>query len=190
MKTLRPIRSAPLILAAILICGAAAQQVPSNQSGLIAVTVTDPLHRFVTGLDRENFAVLENGVARPITYFSPNSAISVAILSESPIAAAKLEGPDDELIQTASLPDALRQLAASNNARKAIVQTTAATLEGVPAGIQVIRIGAGNVQKALVELQNQYLLRYETSSQAAQVEVVLKAPRGLPPLKPIWQAAF
>ena len=169
----------------------AAQQVSPKQSGFIPVTVTDPLKRFVTGLEAENFVILENGVPRPVTYFSSvDSPIALAILSESPLPMRDMLKPEDELIQTSSLSDALRQLIASKNQRKAIIVATAADVDGVPAGIQVVQADPANAFKVAIELRNQYLLRFRSSDPAARVEVIVKQPRGLPLLKPVWTAPF
>jgi VWFA-related protein len=47
----------------------------------IPVTVTDPLNRFVTGLDKENFKISEDKVEQTITAFSSEDApISVGVL--------------------------------------------------------------------------------------------------------------
>jgi VWFA-related protein len=48
---------------------------------LIPVTVTDPLNRFVTGLEKENFKLLEDKVEQNITSFSSEDApISVGVI--------------------------------------------------------------------------------------------------------------
>jgi Ca-activated chloride channel family protein len=48
---------------------------------LIPVTVTDPMNRFVTGLDKENFKVLEDKKEQPITQFSSEDApLSVGVV--------------------------------------------------------------------------------------------------------------
>jgi len=162
------------------------------ESGTLPVTITDPLNRFVTGLDKDNFVVLENGASRPITYFADTHyPIAIAIISESPLQFdPQLIRPVDEIIQATSASEALRQLAASKSLRKAIIQTTSAAVTDVAAGVQVIQIDRDNVAKAVTELRNQYLLRYQASAPSAQIEIVLKQPRGLPPLKPVWKAAF
>lgn len=181
-------------LAAVLTVGApvlGAQQAALNQSGFTPVTVTDPLNRFVTGLEKENFVVLENSAPRPVTYFSNvDSPIAFAIVSQSPVQVRDLLKPDDELIQTTSLTDALSQLVASKNQRKVMIVTTSADVHGVPAGIQVIQSEPAIVSKWVVELRNQYLLRFQVSDPAARVEITLKQPRGLPVLKPVWAAPY
>src|SRR5260370_40979305 len=49
----------------------------------ISVTVTDPNNRFVTGLQKEHFEVIEGGVSRAVTEFSDaGSPISIAIVSD------------------------------------------------------------------------------------------------------------
>jgi hypothetical protein len=181
-------------LAAVMTVGAfqlAAQQAGPNRSGFIPVTVTDPQHRFVNGLQEENFVVVENGVSRPITYFSDaDSRITLAIISESPLPLRDMLKPEDELIQTASVPDALRQLFASKHQRKAIIVTTGADVHGVPAGIQVVQANPADAVNMVVELRNQYLLGFRSSDSASHLEVILKPPRGLPFLKADWRAAF
>jgi hypothetical protein len=63
-----------------------AQPASPNQSGFIPVIVTDPLNRFVNGLQEENFVILENGFRRPVTYFSDaDSPIALAIIVQSPL---------------------------------------------------------------------------------------------------------
>ncbi len=48
---------------------------------LIPVTVTDPLNRFVTGLEKENFKVLEDKLPQEITQFSSEDApLSVGVV--------------------------------------------------------------------------------------------------------------
>ena len=60
---------------------------------LIPVTVTDPLNRFVTGLDKDNFRVFEDKVEQQITQFSSEDApLSVGIIFDcSGSMGAKLE---------------------------------------------------------------------------------------------------
>src|SRR5437867_1459749 len=71
-----------VVIAEIALTSAAwhlsAQQLPSSR--LIYVNVTDSANRFVTGLEREHFEVLESGTPRPITSFSGvDTPISIAI---------------------------------------------------------------------------------------------------------------
>jgi hypothetical protein len=48
---------------------------------LIPVTVTDPLNRFVTGLERENFKVFEDKLPQEISQFSSEDApLSVGVV--------------------------------------------------------------------------------------------------------------
>jgi hypothetical protein len=90
------------------------------------ITVTDPLGRFVTGLEQERFQVVESGVQRRIIAFSDTeSPISLAIVSERQLVVGDL-GLDDVLIQTRSLAEALSQLSASKNPRKAVLLTNLA----------------------------------------------------------------
>jgi hypothetical protein len=178
-------------LAIVLTVSGLAQPASPNQSGFIPVIVTDPLNRFVDGLQEENFVILENGVRRPITYFSEaDSPITLAVISESPLPLPDMLKPEDEVIQTSSMSDALRQLMASKNKRKAIIVTTIANIHGVPAGIQAVQADPADVFKAVIELRNQYVLRFRSSDPSARVEVTIRQPRGLPFLKPAWKASF
>ena len=182
------------ILSALLITAVshlAAQQPTHNQSGFITVSVTDPQHRFVTGLDPSNFVVLENGVPRPITYFSNmDSHLALAVVNDTPLAIAPGLRAGDNLTQVSSIPEALKFLAASNSERKAIIVTGPLDPQPIPAGVQVMQIDAANISRAVVELRNQYLIRFEPSGSNSQIEIALKQPTGLPPLKPVWAPAF
>src|ERR1041384_8250711 len=51
---------------------------------LIPVTVTDPLNRFVTGLDRENFRVLEDKAEQKVVQFSSEDApLSIGLVFDT-----------------------------------------------------------------------------------------------------------
>jgi hypothetical protein len=153
---------------------------------VVRVTVTDPLNRFVSNIDQQSFQVVENGARRQITGFSNiNSPIAVAIVSDSdsPLPVSGSMRPTDELIQTSSVSDALRQLMASKNPRKAMVVTNGADTRAIPSNVQVVQTNPDIVSKWVVELRNEYLLQFEASSANANVEVVLQQPQGLPPLR-------
>jgi Ca-activated chloride channel family protein len=88
----------------------------------IPVTVTDPLNRFVTGLEKENFRVFEDKIEQKIAYFSSEDApVSIGIvfdhsgsmgskLQQSRLAVAQLmktANPEDEffLVQFNDRPE-------------------------------------------------------------------------------------
>jgi Ca-activated chloride channel family protein len=51
---------------------------------VIPVTVTDPMNRFVLGLDKKDFSIFEDGVEQKITHFSGEDApLSVGILFDT-----------------------------------------------------------------------------------------------------------
>jgi hypothetical protein len=160
-----------------------AAQTPSQR--LVQFTVTDPLNRFVTGLDQKTFEVVENGAPRPITgFWGVDSPMALAIVSESPLAeASNFNRADDELIQARSVADALRQLSVAKNARKIMIVSTAFDTQAVPEAIQVMKLNPNILIKAVVEVHNQYVLQFESGKTSAAVEVVLQQPQGLPPLK-------
>jgi hypothetical protein len=152
---------------------------------LVQFTVTDPMNRFVTGLDQKTFEVVENGVRRPITgFWDVDSPMALAIVSDSPLAeASNFNRANDELIQARSVADALRQFSVAKNARKIMVVSTAFDTQALPEGIQVIKVNPNILIKAVVEAHNQYVLEFESGSTSASVEVVLQQPQGLPPLR-------
>jgi len=180
-------RSLAVVTTCILLTGAwsslSAQQASFDR--LIYVTVSDPLNRFVTGLEQEHFGLVENGVHRAITHFeNVDSPIAIAIVGMVvPPEIAAVQRPEDELIQSRSLPDALRELAAAKNSRKALMIKADSDTQGVPSEIQVLKADENNLFKTLIEVRNRYSLGFSSSAPASIVEVTVKAPRGLPPLK-------
>jgi len=157
-----------------------AQQASANR--LVHVLVTIPGNgKLLTGLTRDNFEIVENGNARPVTSFNASSPVSIAIVGVAPAEIARLKGPEDELIQLRSVPDAIRELAASKNMRKVLILTVAAE---VPEGTRVLRAAdAETLTKAMIEIHNEYLLGFSSSDPSSVVEVTLRQVSGLPPLK-------
>jgi len=152
--------------------------------------VTDRFGRSVTGLEQENFEVVDNGVLCPvadcpITNFSePDSPLALAVVSGTPVpTVGKFIRAEDELIQTRSLADAVVQLAASKKPRKVILSTTSSDTEAIPEGIQVLQTTPAGLSNTLYELGglHEYLLWVKSS--APSLSVVLKAPADLPPLR-------
>lgn len=146
----------------------------SAQQRIVAFTVTDPLNRFVLGLDRDNFEIVAAGVRVPVTTFiEADSRIAIAVVSDRRV--------DGALIQAPSVAEALAQLAASPAPRKGLIIANGSDSAGIPAGVQVLRVDASVIEKAVVELRNQYVVQFESAS--ANVDVVVKQPRGLPALR-------
>lgn len=148
-------------------------------------TVTDPLNRFVTGLESEHFEVVEGAARRSVTAFSgPDSPITIAVVSDvSRQDIPTLDGANETMIQTRSLTDALRQLAASTSPRKALVISTTSENIPVPQGIQVVRTDASGISRAIIELRSQYVFQVQGVGPSSEIEIVVKQPRGLPILK-------
>jgi hypothetical protein len=159
------------ILALIAAATLSAQQ-PAKR--FVAFTVSDPLNRFVLGLDRDTFEIVQAGARVPITSFvEADSPIVIAVVSDRRV--------DGSLIQASSIPEALTQLAASNSPRKGLIIANGADAAAIPAGIQVMRAEPSAIEKAVVELRSQYVVHFE--SESANFEVVIKQPRGLPALR-------
>jgi hypothetical protein len=158
----------------------------SQSTRMIHVTVTDGSGRFVTGIDKAQFEIVQNGIHCPITGFSDVDApISLAIVTEPLVLELAITEftPGGETIQTLSLPDALRQLSASKNQRKTLIVTAALDRHAIPPGIQVVQAKRDDLVKAVVEVHNEYLIQFESADSSERVEVLLKQPRGLPPLR-------
>jgi hypothetical protein len=161
----------------------------SSLNRLIHLTVTDPLNRFVTGLDRDNFEITESGVRRSITSFSTAAdSIAIAVVSEAPLTDLDLLQEPSELIQTRSVSDAVRQLVASGKPRKALIVTADGGAETLPEGIFIVRTDANRARKTVVEACNQYTVGFTSVDPSVIAEVSLKQPSGLPTLKiNIWK---
>jgi hypothetical protein len=143
------------------------------------VTVTDSRGRFITGIGQESFGIVVNGMPQRITGFSDaDSPIAFAIVGEKQLPVS-ISGPDDVLIQTGSVSEAIRQLSVSSSSRKALIVTSGAGTPGAPADIQVVRADRDAVLAVMVELRNEYLLQFESANASQGVEVVFKPPRGL-----------
>jgi hypothetical protein len=171
-------------LAVALSLGAsrAAAQVSSTRNACF--TVTDPEGRFVAGLDREHFEVSEDGVRREISGFAgADSPITLAIVSEEPLAAAGALGSARELIQTTSIADALQQLGASTSPRKGIAAAAGIDTQAIPPGMPTLQTGAADLPSAVMALRQQYCLDVESSTPSARVEVTVHRIRGLPALQ-------
>jgi len=175
-----------------LSAGAASMSLEAQMLRQINVTVTDPLNRFVTGLEREHFEVVQQGVPLSIAAFSaPESQITIALVTDTPLqGSVGVAGPKELLIQTRSLADDLTQLSASTNTRKYLVMTTSTTGNvSIPGGIEAQIVEPANLSRAVIELRNQYVLLVGGVGPSAEFEVVLKQPRGLPTLRPNWKPA-
>jgi Ca-activated chloride channel homolog len=76
----------PLIALAAVLCAAQTEPriVVDTTLVVIPVTVTDPSNRFVLGLEKEDFAVFEDGVEQKITHFSGEDApLSVGLIVDT-----------------------------------------------------------------------------------------------------------
>lgn len=74
----------PLLALAALALLTAQKIVVDTTLVVIPVTVTDPINRFVLGLEKEDFTILEEGAEQKITHFSGEDApLSVGILVDT-----------------------------------------------------------------------------------------------------------
>lgn len=161
---------------ALAIAVAVYAQQPARR--VVAFTVTDPLNRFVLGLERGDIEITDDGARVPIASFvEADSRIAIAVVSDRRV--------DGALIQAPTIAGALTQLAASSSPRKAIVITNPADNSAIPADIQVRRVDASSIEKAVIELRNQYVVTIESAS--SNFDLVIKQPRGLPALRANWK---
>jgi Ca-activated chloride channel homolog len=138
----------------------------------IPVTVTDPLNRFVTGLEKEHFRLFEDKVEQKVSYFSSEDApISIGLvfdtsgsmgskLHKSRQAVAQLmktANPEDEffLVQFNDRPElavAFTHDADDLQNRLTFIQSKGRTalLDAVYLAIHTMKKGARNPRKALV----------------------------------------
>lgn len=138
----------------------------------VPVTVTDPLNRFVTGLEREHFRVFEDKIEQKVTHFSSEDApISMGLVFDSSGSmGAKLQksrqavgqlmktaNPEDEffLVQFNDRPEVVQGFTQDTEElqnRLTFVQSKGRTalLDGVYLALHEMRKNASNPRKALV----------------------------------------
>ncbi|WP_321471811.1 hypothetical protein [uncultured Paludibaculum sp.] len=179
------IAAVTLSLTAGVLAPVFAQQAPVQRTVLL--TVTDPAHRFVTGLDQSVFEVAEGGAKREITRFSAaGEPTAIAVVSDTPLADLSAQAPN-ELTQARTVPEAVRQLMASSTPRKALIVTTSGGASGsVPGGIYALRVDAADASKAVVEVANQYMLIFASpdgTGADGALEVRVKQPGNPAPMK-------
>jgi hypothetical protein len=175
---------------ALLICAttAMAQQRSPAEIRVLPVAVTDARDRSVSGLLPEHFEVLVDSVPRQIVGFCGlESPIALAVVSDEPLAlAGELVGPEDELIQTRSLAEAVERLQAAKHLRRTILLTQPSSLRAVPASIRVLQVAPDDVMGAAARLRDRYLLAVEASDATERIVVALKQPMGFPALRVAW----
>jgi GWxTD domain-containing protein len=153
---------------------------------LIRWTVTDPLNRFVTGLQQEHFNVSEDGFTKSLMYFEgPDSPTAIAVCSVSDITDLN-NLPVRNLAQTRTLDDAVRYVTSNAATRKAIVNAgcaTSAAEPAIPGGILIVNTEPTMVSRTIIELANQYVGGYMSATGTSHTDVTIsKPPAGLPPL--------
>ena len=171
--------------ALILITFPLCAQTTTNERWLF-VKVTDPNHRFVVGLEQKHFEIVQSGVRRPITSFSAvDEPMTIAVVLDSPLAGLSLNA-GDQLIQTASAADAIRQLMASKDSRKVLIMaSTSNHMKGfsIPGGILAVTARSAEVERSVIELRNQYRIGFATEIGAEDAQLILAQPDRLPVLK-------
>jgi Ca-activated chloride channel family protein len=138
---------------------------------LVPVNVTDPLNRFVTGLERENFRVFEDDAEQTITSFgNEDSPLSIGIVFDTsgsmgeklPVSRLsvteffKTANPEDEafLIEFANRPELVVPFTHNlgeiqNRLLSTRPKGATALLDGVTLALQTMK-KAGNPRKALI----------------------------------------
>lgn len=160
------------LVAATLIGGAAV----ASAQRVISVTVADDQGRPVSGLERDHFRIQLGGAGAPVTAFSaPESPISLAVVSAVSLPeVADLVGPNDELIETSSLEEAVQRLAQAKHFRRTIILTEPSSLRLVPDDIRVIQSGVDDLQTLAEELRGDYLLGFAGPARQEGIVVSLQ----------------
>jgi Ca-activated chloride channel family protein len=85
VRLIGAVRFRLLVLAALAVAFLTAQKIVVDTTlVVIPVTVTDPMNRFVLGLDKPDFSIFEDGAEQKITHFSGEDApLSVGILIDT-----------------------------------------------------------------------------------------------------------
>ena len=178
-------KSSTLCISTVLLMAAAASAQTARQHW--DVSVTDPKGRFVTGLAKDMFEVVgDDGVRRPVTVLmDSDTPMSLAIVSEHPLQVPSEIESVDEVIQMQTVSTALRQLAISKNPRKVLLIGPDVDAGPVPSDVQLIRIEPENPFRAVIEFRSRYRLVFALTDPAdlRSVQVVVKAPFGIPPLR-------
>lgn len=169
------------IFCALAALSATAQQAPSSR--LVRLVVTDSANRMVTGLNSNNFEVLENGLPRPFALFEGASPASIAVVGPLLPSVAGAMRPDDELIDAAGVADAVQRLSSSKNARRVLIASTGTDTQNVPEGIQVLIADEATLPLTLREVHQSYVIELAPAATGSSIDVRLKPPKGLPPLK-------
>lgn len=169
------------------ITGAAQQQLTTR---VIYTSVTDPQGRFVTGLEPEHFQIFESRRPQRVTGFAGvDSSISVVIVDTSgPSGSVAVLGTSDHISYAASVPDAVRKFATSKSERRGIILIgDAPRREQIPSDIKVMEASVSSLNKVIIELRNQYVLRFQSPALLGPIEIIVKPPEGLPALKANWR---
>jgi GWxTD domain-containing protein len=168
-------------------------QTPSTASArpvfnrLMRWTVTDPVNRFVTGLQQEHFDVREDGFSKSLVYFEgPDSPTAIAVCFASDMTDLNnLRAPD--VVQTRNLEDAIRYVTSQSATRKVIINAGCFVSEpgtSIPGGIFALNAAPAMVSKTIIEVANQYVGGYMSDLGSTRTEVTIgKQPAGLPPLR-------
>jgi hypothetical protein len=140
------------------------------------------LGRFVTGVERTNFGILENGMRRPITDFTElRNEYLIEFDAANPSANVDLV-----LQQPPGLPPLRANL--QSPMKRLVHVTVTEPLGRFVTGVErtnfgILENGMRRPVTDFTELRNEYVIEFETATQSAVVEVTLQQPRGLPPLR-------
>jgi Ca-activated chloride channel homolog len=130
---------------------------------VIPVTVTDPMNRFVLGLDKKDFSVFEDGVEQKITHFSAEDApLSVGILFDTSgsmdLKTDRSHGAVSEFLKTMNGQDEAFLIQFSDKAevvqeftgRTKEIETRMAALKtgGLTALLDAVELGVREMKKA------------------------------------------
>ena len=186
------ILSAPALLGCLAVLAAiasapdlSAQSTAANR--FLYLSVSDPLNRFVTGLDKDQFVIVGGGILHPVTSFSDTETpMSIAIISEAGIDETSMRGllrSGDTLTVSRTLAEAVEHLSISNHVRKVLIIVKGTGGGSIPGGIFALNADASSLMKTVAEVRNQYVVGIFLVLRPGRLEVGVQSPLGLPELK-------
>lgn len=173
-----------LRLLALLGLSLVAGQAQQPATRFLHVAVTDPMNRFVTGLERNHFSVREGDAQRPVSFLAtPDTSIALAVVADGDVRIGTADRGPIRVFVARSVAEALRLVTSDPSTRKALVITTDDPQDGVPANVFVQRVNRHLAEKAVIEAINRYVVGFASANTVSTATIELNQPTTLPTLK-------